>query len=312
MKPIRFQENRLPRAAKLIGVAVFMSLISGGWAASFDGADDFADESRNISLWGADMTAGIGGLLETNGHLHYRTTAGNPMIGDYSGRPWLQIIRATNDWEVRIKANVPDITMGNAQHYAFGLFVTKNGNTADQQVIMLSNESADNTPGRSFYAISFTNSTPHYEGEITTTARSGLVRLRWDAGTFQLASQFSTDGGSSWSDCGPPVGQPWGVTSNDWFSVGPAGYSENMSLSVGDNLYGDDFQTVGQRPEITAIGSNGTLTFSDALTNAYYTIEWAAEIEGPWYRDWNQLAKFLKTNDTTTLRIPVFYRAVRE
>lgn len=279
--------------------------------ADFDGHDTFDDNTKDTELWDADVITGIGQLTETGGRLQY-SASGTPMIGDSAGRPWETDVSATNDWEIRVEVHVPEIPMGSAQHYATGLVVVNTAAQNEQIVFMLSNESPPNPDGREFYVLQLNGSGVTYHCESGTTAQDALLRLRWDASTATLSPQFSTDGGKTWTPCGSALQNPFGFEDNDNFGVAVAGYSENMNVSVGDNLYLDNFWAVTEKPVINSLQTTGVLTWTDSLTNAYYTIEWAPTVNGPWYRDWNNLTFHQSASETKQVEVPQFFRVIRE
>lgn len=297
------------RLCLAILIAPFPCLIQ---AAAFDGHDDFYDNVKNAQRWSADFVDGIGQLTETGGRAHY-SASGGPKIGDFAGWPWSVGISSTSDWEVRVDVHVPDISMSASQHYAMGLTVSKTGSPNEQAVFMLSNESQPNPDAREFYTLqnSFGGGFM-YHGEVATTAVDALLRIRWDASESKLISQFSTDQGKVWTSCGAPIQTPWNIQAGDTFTVAVAGYSENMNVTIGDNLYADNFWAVTTKPVIDSLHVNGALTWTDSLTDAYYTIEWAPTVNGPWRRDWTTLTFHQSGSETKQLEVPRFFRVIRE
>lgn len=68
----------------------------------------------------------------------------------------------------------------------------------------------------------------------------------------------------------------------------------------------------GQSPVITSFQGNGQVTWTNAAnTSAVYHIEWAASLNGPWYRSFQNL-KYIEaqSNTTFTVDVPMFYRVV--
>ncbi len=62
-------------------------------------------------------------------------------------------------------------------------------------------------------------------------------------------------------------------------------------------------------PAIEVLRENGWLTWSGALSNAHYRLEWAPEI-GDWRTNWAAFQDILATGDSVTVRIPMFFRVV--
>ena len=92
--------------------------------ANVAGSDNFDDNSKDATRWGADsgfvLPAGQslpGQLSETGGHLEF-TSAGNAHI--YQARPWILNYGAADaDWEVQLDTSVlgtPDPGQDNSRH----------------------------------------------------------------------------------------------------------------------------------------------------------------------------------------------------
>jgi hypothetical protein len=78
--------------------------------------------------------------------------------------------------------------------------------------------------------------------------------------------------------------------------------------------------------DIFSLRQNGRLTFTNASTNALYTIEWASAVrtitnlngtdfwcwEGDAHDSWDGLRSFVVTNQTATVEVPMFYRVRAE
>lgn len=60
---------------------------------------------------------------------------------------------------------------------------------------------------------------------------------------------------------------------------------------------------------ISSFHHNGTLTVTNAYTNAQCTVEWASSLAGPWHRSWQSVgAVETHTNNALTFAVPMFYR----
>lgn len=66
----------------------------------------------------------------------------------------------------------------------------------------------------------------------------------------------------------------------------------------------------GQAPVITSFHDNGLLTWTNAVnTNAVYRVEWAAQIDGPWYRTLQSIPPVDAHSSTSFAAVvPMFYR----
>ncbi len=63
---------------------------------------------------------------------------------------------------------------------------------------------------------------------------------------------------------------------------------------------------------ITSLNQNGQLTWTNAVTNATYRVEWASSAAGPW-TNFNALTKLdsiWSTNNRVTVQVPMLYRVV--
>ena len=85
---------------------IIVATLTAECRADFNGADDFNDNSTDLSLWGADLL--FGGLFtEVNGRLEY-TTSGLPTGNDVAVRPWiLNFGSYTQNWEIQMDVSVP-------------------------------------------------------------------------------------------------------------------------------------------------------------------------------------------------------------
>ena len=69
--------------------------------------------------------------------------------------------------------------------------------------------------------------------------------------------------------------------------------------------------SLGQTPIIIQNQGNGTLTWTNDVTNIQYRVEWASSLDGPWYYSWESLSHVNSgTNYSLTVPIPMFYRVV--
>ena len=62
--------------------------------------------------------------------------------------------------------------------------------------------------------------------------------------------------------------------------------------------------------EITAFSGNGTLSWTNGLTNGSYEVQWSPSLAagGTWTNDWNQLRGLQGTQSVFTVSVPMFYR----
>ena len=66
-----------------------------------------------------------------------------------------------------------------------------------------------------------------------------------------------------------------------------------------------------QGPVITSFQGNGTLTWTNGVTNVMYRVEWSPTLASGWFRSWQSLTSMeSQTNRTTSASVPMFYRVV--
>ena len=62
--------------------------------------------------------------------------------------------------------------------------------------------------------------------------------------------------------------------------------------------------------DITALSGNGTLSWTNGLTNGAYEVQWSSSLTtgGAWTNDWSQLRGIQGTQSVFTVPVPMFYR----
>ena len=63
---------------------------------------------------------------------------------------------------------------------------------------------------------------------------------------------------------------------------------------------------------ITSFPGNGTLTWTNSVSNATYRVEWAGSVTGPWqsFDALTKLTSISATSSVVTVQVPMFYRVV--
>src|ERR1017187_1765128 len=59
---------------------------------------------------------------------------------------------------------------------------------------------------------------------------------------------------------------------------------------------------------ILSFSGNGQLTWTNAFTNALYSVEWAPMVTGPWTDSWASLKGFAVGGPVSTAQVPMLYR----
>jgi hypothetical protein len=91
--------------------------------------------------------------------------------------------------------------------------------------------------------------------------------------------------------------------------VGFTGGSNRGFMAIDDW----QFTSSGAPPEppvISSFGSNGSLTWSHAVTGGFHSVQWASSITGTWHHSWADLVNHAATGGTTTVSVPMYYRVI--
>jgi hypothetical protein len=213
--------------------------------ANLNGSDDFNDNSKDPTRWGADFTKEVGVLTETNGRLEF-TTTGAPTAVDFALRPWiLNYGSYTQDWEFQVDVNLPQLTLINTQYVGFALSVSPG---ADPNMVLTN----------AFTIFMDQNSDEHrFKFQITvdasrtslqktlTASTSAAMRIAFDANTKVLSAFYDENGptcGYAWTllvSTNVPAG--WNMTSTSVFGVHVLGIANFISVAPTVNVFGDNF-----------------------------------------------------------------------
>lgn len=60
--------------------------------------------------------------------------------------------------------------------------------------------------------------------------------------------------------------------------------------------------------EIQSLTTNGALTFTNALTNGVFSLQWAPALPAGWSETWDSLKYFVPTSSVAIVSVPMFYR----
>ena len=63
--------------------------------------------------------------------------------------------------------------------------------------------------------------------------------------------------------------------------------------------------------EIGGFGQNGSLSWTNSVSNGTYTVEWASRLNGNWQDSWTAVTEVPATGGTITASVPMFYRVRR-
>lgn len=232
-------------------IGVLAIILASECHADLNGRDDFNDNSKDPTRWGADLISGAGLLTETNGRLEF-TTSGAPATQNAAVRPWiLNFGSYTQNWEIRIDVNVPQLAVPEIRS---GLIVSPDPtNWAGDNFRVDLVQSSEN--GRYFAANLDVMGAKIDVADQATTSVSAALRIAFDANTTVLSAYYDEDGpacGYSWTQLGSTnVPANWNMTSGSVFGVWIFEYSKTASIASTDNMFGDNFSaSSGPMPSI--------------------------------------------------------------
>lgn len=221
--------------------------------------DDFNDNVKDTTKWGADDRYGNGSVLETNHRLEYKVS--NQTFYDEADRPWVRSNFPYNtDWELQIDL-FNDTTPGsdNAVN-SFGIDVDNPDDPGDYFYAELYSSRLSGPPARRGFDANFV-SNDFGAGNIDSggvPVTLGALRVVFSATAKTLTTYYDTDAtnGYQWTllgsfgvagSGGTDGNANWGYTDSDVFVVDVYGFSSNMVVS-GGHMWGDNFLTTGGVP----------------------------------------------------------------
>jgi hypothetical protein len=241
------------RTSWVLGVLVLAGAASAG---GVDG-DDFDDNVKDPTRWGADVQVGRGAMTERTQRLEY--TVDSPRQVDSLDRPWIRGLgTTTNDWSVQIDVRDAAVPTTAGQSASFGIDVANAKNDADGLGLELYASILDGQPlARGFYA-GFTHGDQIVQkdsGNLGTMV--GALRVEFSAATKVLTVFYDLDpsDGYQWVQLGAfgVAGSggadgnfDFGLTDTDGFKIAVYGFSTAMFVDQG-LVWGDHFVTDGLR-----------------------------------------------------------------
>ncbi len=232
-------------------------------AAALVGSDDFEDNFKDPTKWGADTGLGAlsGTFTETNGRLEF-TTAGTD---SFETRPWvLNFGSFVENWEVQLDTTIATVA-GFGRFMGLGLEVRRTNNSDLRMGIL--HESAQSA--WDYYSYLLNPDTSGSNSGTLPGAASGAVRIVFDAETKVLSSYYDADGpvgGYAWTMAasfgvtgsgGATGNADWSMTATDEFQI--LVHASSGSRSVGSGLvYGDNFRAV---PEPSSFLTTSSASF---------------------------------------------------
>lgn len=221
--------------------------------AAISGADNFNDNIRDQTKWGAsDISEGGGTLTETSQRLEYTTSS--PTAVQSSHRPWV-LNRATYDtnWEI-----ILDVTNSAAPHSAdsyasvgFEIFPpSTRTRSVYTEFVAYSNDGVNVQHSFDSDLLEGSNSLGYRSESLVST--TGSLRITFDAATKVLTFYKDVNGGGDgyqWvrqssygiaGSGGTTANTSWAMSGSDTFQVNVYGYSQLMTIGAG-TIYADNF-----------------------------------------------------------------------
>jgi hypothetical protein len=238
-----------------VAAIAFLLLAQGTAGANLAGSDDFNDNSKDLSKWGADY-GGTGlnnsaTFNEVNQRLEYTAAGPSRLI-----RPWI-LNRGSyqEDWSVQLDTAITALA-GTGNSMGLALEIQKAGDPSLRMGIL--HESAQQA--RDFYSFQLGPLDPgSYTGEGEVQAFSlGALRVAFDAGDKVLSTYYDVDGsanGYAWTLAAAYGIKAWEMTNSDEFVVLLAG---DTSRSVGPGVvYADNFAAVPEPSSVALMVAVG-------------------------------------------------------
>jgi len=206
--------------------------------------DDFDDNSKDGTKWGADRYAGGSGsfLNETNGHLEFTGGGGVTVV-----RPWIYSYGSyTQNWEISADIHVGNIALAqDDSDIEMTLGVAPKGEedlTSNIFAIALDLYRDAGSSYREYLLYEAADGSQWYERYSDTTDEQGNLRITFDASTKVLTAYYN--GNTLGSMDIDQSGSSWGMTSTSMFQVALSGYALGLDYT-GSDVYADNFSVSG-------------------------------------------------------------------
>jgi hypothetical protein len=254
-----------------------------GAVACGDGGDNFNDNSKNTTWWGADDTDGNGVMTEAGQRLRYTCPTGT--LEDKASRPWNHTRFPYNaDWEILIDAFNTSSPVPPFQVNSMGITL-ESPLSADDYLYHEFYNSALGGPSRIGTNADLVSDDVSQGGGDSSTLATNAVRLRmtWNSTAKVLTCTYDIDPadadvwvhlasfGLSAAGGGAEANADWGLADSDRFFISVYGYSAVMTVTAGQMAL-DNFSETGGvagggvRPEPV-----GSFSFPFPVGNALLT-----------------------------------------
>lgn len=242
------------------------------------GGDNFNDDAKDATKWGADDAANTGALTEVNGRLEYTGEAAATPFG-YAERPWiLNTGSYTEDWEAQVDVHVGHVSLSEEGDRLQMVLAVYGGDSVGEVQLEVEHVGGG-TPQRRFR---YTTEGDAGEAHAATSSTDGSLRISFDAASKMLSFFYDENGsaqGHVWTllktvDVDAPA-TDWMMDDSSRFTLAVFGEHEGITVNSGD-AFADNFEAVSAIPSVVSGTPTGMDDFSGASKN---TAKWGANIK---------------------------------
>ena len=242
---------------RTIALAILFSLAAFASRSAVTG-DDFNDNLKNTSKWGADEIIGHGALTETGGRLQYSCPSGT--TDDDFIRQWiLSRMPYNSDWEMQMDV-INNTAVAAGGQNSFGIKI-RSPFTSDNEVFaeLYASNSGGASQINGFHGELETGANVSVVDTGDLAATAGAVRMVFTSSNKVITLYYDLDisNGYQWVQFGSfgvagangaDGNQDWGMASTDTFPVFVYGFSEETIITNG--LAADNFSVTEVEPAV--------------------------------------------------------------
>ena len=258
--------------------------------AQFTGLDDFSDGAKNSTKWGPDYQKDSG-LLSQTGDGVVRFSSAGASSDDFMAWPWIVGDGPfTQSWSIQADVHVPVIPLAEG-YTAVGIGVAVINSSNEDHTFAASLENLRSGPEPQVFHFLSALDGGESEGEIyaPTTSTNAAVRIAWDAEAKVLSAAYDTNGavgGYVWSvfrSFAPTNLTSWGMNGSETFKILLYGYSEVTEVTLGQNVFADNFYVLdGSIPTLTLNRNGGQVVLSWPRVALDFALQSSGTIGGGW------------------------------
>jgi hypothetical protein len=237
-------------------LALLAAMLLAPAAGAASNEDDFNDNSKNGSKWGADRVINKGLLTERNQRLEY--TVSNGTVEDDAWRPWkLTRFPYNGDWEFRFDVFNNTLPVAPLQLNSIGVLIQTTRTNEHEMFTELYSSALGGPWRRGFDTELETDGedlVPVDSGEIIGLSNAAL-RVTFENATkiITVFYDLETGDGYQWvqqasfglaGNGGADDNTDWRMTDTDQFAITIYGFSVGMTIASGQ-MYVDNFSETG-------------------------------------------------------------------